>query len=92
MLFDPQTKKLYTDDGVFIKKLHCPLKMHVAQLQATNDTLFCQQCQHTIVDTANLTEQQLQNIVEKNPEVCIAVSAAQTNVEILPPHSGRVND
>ena len=92
MLFDPQTKKLYTDDGVFIKKLYCPLKMHVTQLKATGEKLFCQQCQHTIVETKNLTEQELQNIVAQDPEVCIAVSAAQTNIEILPPHSGRVND
>ncbi|WP_372364719.1 hypothetical protein [Candidatus Uabimicrobium sp. HlEnr_7] len=89
MFFDPQTKKLYAKDGTLIKKLHCPLKMHISQMQSHNSDLFCHQCDHTIINTANLTEKELQDIVRKNPEVCVSVSSQQKNVIIqnnLPDH------
>ena len=42
MIFDPKVGALYGDDGVFIKKVSCPLALHPDQLKMINDReRFC---------------------------------------------------
>ena len=84
MKFDPATRSLMTDDGQLIKQLSCHRKMHLGQLQPEPQTghWHCAACEHQVLDTALLDEQQLQTAVAEKPDICLLVRRGQPNVEI----------
>jgi hypothetical protein len=93
MKFNPITKKLYTDSGELIKRLHCPLRMQWAQLRQNPVTphRMCIACERTVLDTDDMTDAELLAKVQAHPSICLSVSARQANVTIIAedptPHS-----
>ena len=64
MKFDPLTKDIYTDKDEFVKTMNCPYKMSWDNLEATSSTLRkCANCDHLIVETEGLTDDDLLKIV-----------------------------
>ena len=47
MKFNPNTGKLFTDQGELIKKLHCPLQKTFDELKNG----YCNSCNKYVVDT-----------------------------------------
>ena len=77
------TKKLYTDTGILIKELFCPLKMKYSQLEKdSNKNLHCSKCSKSIIDTAIMDDEGLKRIIAKNPDQCLKLDLNQTNLKI----------
>lgn len=84
MKFDPLTKKVYSDKDEFVKTMNCPYKMSWDQLEVTNSSFRkCSSCDHLIVDTEGLSDDQLLKIVRQNPETCLKIDLNQQNVKII---------
>ncbi len=84
MKFDPLTKKVYTDKDEFVKAMNCPYKMSWDQLEVTNSSFRkCSNCDHLIVDTEGLSDDQLLKIVRQKPETCLKIDLNQQNVKII---------
>lgn len=84
MKFDPLTKDIYTDKDEFVKTMNCPYKMSWDSLEATSSTLRkCANCDHLIVDTEGLTDDDLLKIVIQNPDTCLKIDLNQLNIKII---------
>jgi hypothetical protein len=84
MKFDPITKDIYTDKDEFVKKMNCPYKMSWDNLETTNSTLRkCANCDHLIVDTEVLTDDDLLEIIRQNPDTCLKIDLNQHNIKII---------
>lgn len=84
MKFDPLTKDIYTDNGVFVKTMNCPYKMTWDNLEITNSTMRkCKNCDHLIVDTESISDEDLLKIVKQNPETCLKIDLNQHNLKIV---------
>jgi hypothetical protein len=83
MQFDPIQQNLYSSQGILLKKLHCPLHKSWDQLQTQNGAhRLCTSCQHTVHDTAVLTEAELIQLLEKEPTACLKINLNQDNLRI----------
>jgi len=84
MKFDPITKEIYTDKDEFVKKMNCPYKMNWDHLETTNSALRkCVICDHLIVDTKVLTDEDLLEMVRQNPDTCLKIDLNQQNIKII---------
>ncbi|MBK7639610.1 MAG: hypothetical protein IPN93_07605 [Bacteroidetes bacterium] len=84
MKFDPLTKDIYTDKDEFVKTMNCPYKMSWDNLEATSSTLRkCANCDHLIVETEGLTDDDLLKIVIQNPDTCLKIDLNQLNIKII---------
>lgn len=85
MKFDPDTMSLLTADGHLIKVLSCKFQMRLDQLSLDQQTGHrrCDLCAHRVFDTALLTQQQVVEEVQSDPETCLIVRRKQHNIEIV---------
>ena len=84
MKFDPLTKDIYTDKDEFVKTMNCPYKMSWDNLEDTSSTLRkCANCDHLIVDTEVLTDDDLLKMVRLNPDTCLKIDLYQHNIKIV---------
>lgn len=88
MLFKPATKQLFSDDGTFIKKLHCPNNVQWSNLSQKDGTKnrICSICQRDIFETIDYTDSQIIDLVHKDPTVCLKISPDQPNLKVLLHH------
>jgi Fe-S-cluster-containing dehydrogenase component len=84
MKFDPLSKHIYTDKGEFVKTMNCPYKMTWDNLEITNSTMRkCTNCDHLIVDTESISDEDLLKIVRQNPDTCLKIDLNQHNLKIV---------
>ena len=84
MKFNPLTKAIYTDNGDFVKAMNCPYKVRWDNLEATSSsTRKCTNCDHSILDTAALTDEDLLQIVRQHPDTCLKIDLNQHNLNII---------
>ena len=84
MKFNPVTKTIFTDSGDFVKTMNCPYKVRWDNLEATtSSTRKCTSCDHSILDTAALTDEDLLHIVRQNPGNCLKIDLNQHNLNLI---------
>jgi len=84
MKFDPITKDIYTDKNEFVKTMNCPYKMSWDNLEVTNLALRkCAKCDHLIVDTEIVTDDDLLKMVRQNPNTCFKIDLNQHNLKLI---------
>ncbi len=84
MKLDPITKKLFTDEGVFIKQLYCPYKIDWEQLAVTSaNNRTCTKCNHLIIDTAYVSDDALLQMLQQNPSTCLKIDFNQDNLTVI---------
>jgi hypothetical protein len=84
MKFNPLTKAIYTDSGELIKTMSCPYKVRWDNLDpTTSPTRKCTNCDHFILDTAALTDEELLKTVRQNPNTCLKIDLNQHNLNII---------
>jgi hypothetical protein len=84
MIFDPLTKILYTENGELIKRLFCPYKIYWTNLETSNSKArSCSECDRQIIDTDELTDNELLGIIRQNPDTCIKIDLNQENIQII---------
>lgn len=84
MKFNPLTKEIYTEEGVFVKTMKCPYKMSWENLEASNSNMRkCAACDHLIVDTEFFTDDELLKMVRQNHATCLKIDLNQHNIKIV---------
>jgi hypothetical protein len=85
MIFKFATKELFSDKGVFIKKLHCPYHIKWQKLNNFKDTAHraCNICDKTIYNSINMNDQQIVDLVAREPKACLKISLNQSNVKTV---------
>lgn len=86
MLFEPTTKTLYSNEGVFIKKTHCPLQMlwdDLKPIEGASEKKYCTNCSNIVLDTGELDDSVLVAIVQEKPDTCLKIDMNQTNLLII---------
>ncbi|MET3981145.1 methionyl-tRNA synthetase [Mucilaginibacter sp. UYP25] len=84
MKYNPTTKELFTNEGLFLKKLHCPLSKQWEELSQT-DLLkgkMCDHCQSTVHDTSLFKDDELLSLLKSNEHTCLKVDLNQPNLTI----------
>lgn len=86
MQFDPRTNELFTDDGTFVRRLHCPRQAEWDELQVVPRAgeRHCVDCRRPVFDTATMTDAELIALMEWQPAACLAVSPKQQNCTVRP--------
>ena len=70
-----KNKKIYAENGSFLKKIDCPKKITVSDLQNQSDKkLLCKSCNQNILDTEYMSEKELCQILEKDKNTCLKIS------------------
>ena len=82
MKFNPITKDLFTDEHQLIKKLHCPFNVKWSELHGNETSRQCAKCNHSVINTKDLTDKFLLEMVKDNPKTCLRVSYNQDNIQI----------
>ena len=83
MKFNPITNELLTDNGKLLKKLHCPLaKQWEIMNQATPTYKVCNTCSKAVYDTALLSEDSIQELINNDSHACLKVDLNQENLTI----------
>ena len=64
--------------------MHCPYKISWDNLENTNSTSRnCIICENKIIDTENIEDNELLNIVGQNPDICLKIDLNQNNLKII---------
>ncbi len=67
--------KIFTEDGEYLKTIHCPKKTPAAALKRVDHkTLHCKGCKETVMDTDHLTEAEVKAALSKNAKICLKIS------------------
>lgn len=85
MIFLLLTQELYTNEGLLIKKMHCPLQKEweaLAPVAGKSAVKHCQHCSKKVLDTAGIPEEALLRMVQKKPELCLKIDLEQANLDI----------
>ena len=84
MNFNPITKELYASSGQLIKKMKCPYNVNWDNLEVTNiASRKCSVCEHSITDTQFLSDDELLQLVNKQPDTCLKIDLNQHNIKII---------
>jgi hypothetical protein len=85
MKFNPITNKLFSDEGGFIKYLHCPFKVewHTLRVNSDNGKRSCEICDRDILETENLSDSEILSIIKDNSHACLKLNFNQENLEII---------
>lgn len=85
MKIDPSDDSLYTNSGEFLKTLHCPYGKHWSQMKPTAPGVrTCETCTRKVHDTSIMTDSELGELLEHDPQACLMVSPLQENCTIVP--------
>lgn len=68
-------KKIFTQEGEYLKTIQCPKKILASDLEQKDEqNLYCNNCEKVIMDTEYLSEKELVNILKKNKDTCLKIS------------------
>lgn len=83
MKYNPITNQLFTDDGAFLKTLHCPLWVEWNNLLTVNAGFrVCNHCTKQVYDTAMLNDNELSMLLSENPNTCLKIDINQPNLTL----------
>lgn len=87
MKIDPSNLSVYTDEGEFLKVLHCPHKQKWQDMKPSGTKArLCEVCEHKVHDTSTMSDHDLVELMKTNPEACLMISPTQSNCTIIPIH------
>ncbi len=77
MKYKIDTKELYTDNGVFVKKMHCPREVDWDNIQPGKNDLErrCNHCNKSVLNADFLSDDEVLFLLNKRPETCLKINA-----------------
>ena len=67
--------KIYSNKGVLLKTIHCPKKVSFNSLiRKTDKRMLCSTCQKNLIDTNNVSEKELVDILNKDKDTCLVIN------------------
>lgn len=85
-VYDEKSSSLYSPDGEFIKKIHCPKAVRWNQLLKDSQedrSRGCNQCNQRIINLDSITTEEALEILESQPNTCVYASSSSANVIFL---------
>ena len=74
-MFTIKNKKIYADDGTYLKTINCPLNVSHQDLHQISETRFsCEKCAKEVVQTDFLSEDEITVLLTTNPRTCLKIS------------------
>ena len=68
-------KNIYTEKGVFLKTISCPKKISYSSLiRKTDKQMLCSSCHKNLIDTDNISEGELVDILTKDKDTCLVIN------------------
>ncbi len=86
MKYNPFTKILYTDDDKVIKKMFCPyINLQWNDLTSIEDSKdrFCEICESNVVETNSMTDDDVFELLQKNPDTCLKIDMDAKNIRMV---------
>lgn len=84
MKFNPTTKKLYTSDNVFIKRLHCPWNMRWQDMSEINaQQRHCASCEKNVMDIQGLSDAEVLAIAQQDKNACFKLNINSSNIQVI---------
>jgi len=85
MIYKISTKELFSDEEVFIKKLHCP---HLIKWQEMNkikgrSEKACQICEKNVYDTETMSDEQVVDLIARDSQACLKINPNQRNIKVM---------
>ena len=76
MKYKIDTKELYTDNGVFVKKMQCPIGVNWENMKPGKSDLerVCSHCNKSILNVEFLSDDEVLFLLNKRPETCIKIN------------------
>ena len=76
MKYKIETKELYTDKGVFVKKMQCQIGVDWGKMELGNNDLerICSHCNKSVLDVEFLSDDEVLFLLNKKPETCIKIN------------------
>jgi hypothetical protein len=85
MIYDPKSGALYSDDGVFLKTVYCPLSTLQKEFQKlTEDSpdRRCTGCGETVHSLDNLSDDDVRRLLSEKPNACVFATSNAKNLVI----------
>lgn len=76
MKYKIDTKELYTDEGVFVKKMQCKTGIDWEKMESGKNDLerICSHCNKSVLDVEFLSDDEILFLLNKKPETCIKIN------------------
>lgn len=76
MKYKIETKELYTDKGVSVKKMQCQIGVDWEKMELGNNDLerICSHCNKSVLDVEFLSDDEVLFLLNKKPETCIKIN------------------
>ena len=75
--FKIKDKNIYSSDGKFLKKIHCPINVSIANLNKVSEIEFnCKFCEKKVINTDYLDEVEITNLIGEDPTICLSIHPA----------------
>ena len=86
MIINLETGDLFSDCRRFLKRLHCPKDVNWESMtdSVLPDAKICQVCTRLVHDTAAMTENDIVQLLERDPAACLNISLTQNNITVMP--------
>jgi hypothetical protein len=83
MKYNPLTNELLADDGMLLKKLHCPIAQQWDTMpEARLIYKVCDHCTRPVHDTALLTEDEVKALISNDAHTCFKIDLNQNNLTV----------
>jgi hypothetical protein len=80
MKYKIETKELYTDNGLLVKKMQCPKVVYwVNMMPGKNDIeRICSHCNKSVLNVDFFSDDEILFLLNKRPETCIKIYAKKS--------------
>jgi len=79
-----KNKKIYSDKGVLLKTISCLKKVSYSSLvRKTDKHMLCSSCQKNLIDTDNISEEELVDTLKKDKDTCLVINRLNPMFDIL---------
>lgn len=74
-MFTIKNSQIYSSNGEFLKRINCPKRVTIYDLNPTPDGEFnCDKCDIQVRETDHMTEPELLTLLKTAPETCLKIN------------------
>ena len=76
MKYKVDTKELFTDDGVLIKKMQCSIRVDWDKMEPGKNDLerICSHCNKAVMNIEYLKDEEVLFLMKKKPDTCLKIN------------------
>jgi hypothetical protein len=80
MKYKIETKELYTDNGLLVKKMQCPKVVYWDNMMPGKNDIerICSHCNKSVLNVDFFSDDEILFLLNKRPETCIKIYAKKS--------------